>query len=573
MDNLTNNNYTKGIDDAINKRIPIKTFEGEEAELEVKQIMENAKNHDIVKTDINDQNNTEQRPDNESAKDNSHDKIDELNREYAVTFFGNKVCILKEAGSLNAPTQSLSLIRESDFLLYFKNINITVNKDDNSKNVNLGKYWLEHEDRRTYKGIVFNPNKTPEGYYNLWKGFSYKPAAGNCDRYLQHIKEIICNGNQVLYEYLITWMAYAVQKPGDRPEVAIVLRGGQGTGKGTFVHGFGKLFGDHYLQISQSKHLVGNFNSHLMNISVLFADEAFWAGDKQGESTLKAIITEPQLAIEPKGKDLIKVPNRLHLIMASNDDWVIPAGIDERRFAVFDVSEKRKQDTDYFAAIQNQLESGGYEALLDYLLKWDLTKVNLRSIPKTDALLEQKLLSLSPIEKFWNECLWDGLLLPDHDDWNNEIPTDFLYNHFIEFTKKINVRRPEGKAEFGKKMRRMCPSMDNTPLLYRGLDENGFPSDKKRQQYIFQSLEVCRNEFNKYIGFQINWPLILDGGQSTYESLDDKSNNTENDTLPDKKTEIFNEATYNQDVPIYERPTTESNGVTGVDFRMLGITG
>jgi len=32
--------------------------------------------------------------------------------------------------------------------------------------------------------------------------------------------------------------------------------------------------------------LVGNFNAHLIDCVLLFADEAFWAGDKQGENTL-----------------------------------------------------------------------------------------------------------------------------------------------------------------------------------------------------------------------------------------------------------------------------------------------
>ena len=45
------------------------------------------------------------------------------------------------------------------------------------------------------------------------------------------------------------------------------------------------------------------------------------------------MITEPTLAIERKGQDTETVPNMLHILMASNNQWIVPAGLDERRFA------------------------------------------------------------------------------------------------------------------------------------------------------------------------------------------------------------------------------------------------
>ena len=78
-----------------------------------------------------------------------------------------------------------------------------------------------------------------------------------------------------------------------------------------------RIFRDHSLHITHRKHLVGNFNAHLVDALFLFLDEAFWAGDKQGEGTLKALITERTLMIEPKGVDSFQMPNRLKILMAS----------------------------------------------------------------------------------------------------------------------------------------------------------------------------------------------------------------------------------------------------------------
>ena len=104
--------------------------------------------------------------------------------------------------------------------------------------------------------------------------------------------------------------------------------------------------------MSSSHHLVGNFNAHLETAIVVFADEAFWAGDKQGEGTLKTLITGNAIRIERKGIDLKSSPNHIHLIMASNADWVVPASADERRYFVLDVSDAHRQDHAYFADVE-----------------------------------------------------------------------------------------------------------------------------------------------------------------------------------------------------------------------------
>ena len=49
----------------------------------------------------------------------------------------------------------------------------------------------------------------------------------------QHIEEVLASGNADHATYIINWIAWAVQNPADRAEVALVFRGKKGTGKGT----------------------------------------------------------------------------------------------------------------------------------------------------------------------------------------------------------------------------------------------------------------------------------------------------------------------------------------------------
>ena len=169
------------------------------------------------------------------------------------------------------------------------------------------------------------------------------------------------------------------------------------------VNVFSRLFGPYTIEVSQSSHLVGNFNAHLQNKLLVYADEAFWAGDKRAEGALKAIITEDKIAIEMKGIDVQSSSNFARLILASNNDWVVPASIDQRRFAVIEAGEARMQDAHYFKALLDQIEQGGLQALMQFLMDRDLNGTNLRKIPRTAALVDQQLHSLDSVGQ-WLFC-------------------------------------------------------------------------------------------------------------------------------------------------------------------------
>ena len=133
----------------------------------------------------------------------------------------------------------------------------------------------------------------------------------------------------------------------------------------------------------------------------------------------KRLITEPDLFIEAKGRDGVTVPNMLHVVMASNEHWAVPAGEDERRFAVFEVSDCRKQSEAWFQALYVEMEGGGLAAMLHELLAFDLGDWHPRRIPKTGALLKQQARGLSPEDEFWVELLESGSLPacdPDNPD-------------------------------------------------------------------------------------------------------------------------------------------------------------
>lgn len=175
---------------------------------------------------------------------------------------------------------------------------------------------------------------------------------------------------------------------------------------------------------------------------MLFGDEAFFAGDKQHEGVLKGLITEPFLPIEGKFQNVVIVANMLHVILASNADWVIPASRDERRYAVFDVPDTRRGDLRYFAAIDKQMTEGGMAAMLHDLLARDIADFEVRQAPQTEALLVQKTLSLSSLERWWLAVLERGFLWKSRHGanyfrgWKTFYATELLHRSYLQWCQE-----------------------------------------------------------------------------------------------------------------------------------------
>src|SRR5262249_9959307 len=265
--------------------------------------------------------------------------------------------------------------------------------------------------RRQFRGLVFRPGKDQiiNGFLNLWRGFGLEPAPSPWEMMRKHIDAVLAGGDEASGTYITKWAAWAVQNPDQPAEVALVFKGGQGTGKSTFGRAMKALFGQHGLQVTAPNQFAGRFNAHMRDVCLLFADEAVRPDDKSAKGILKALLTEKNLPMEGKGRDIVQMTNYAKVIMASNDEWVAPAELDDRRFAVFRVSEDRKQDEAYFAALNAELKNCGLAGMLYDLLAHPLDDWHpRRNIPQTSERDLQKTASLTGLERLVLDMLMHG---------------------------------------------------------------------------------------------------------------------------------------------------------------------
>jgi len=442
--------------------------------------------------------------------------LKEINERHAViSSVGGKCRVISEEHDFAFDRPKIEMQTFADFSNRYMHRKVKVGEDKNGADqfMPMGKWWLQNVNRRQFDAIVFVPGQNVPGAYNLWRGFTCEAIPGSCDKFLDHVKTNVCRGDEGHYNYLMAWLADAVQNPNHPGGTAVVMRGKQGTGKSFFAKAVGKLWGQHFLHISNSKHLVGSFNAHLRDCVMLFADEAFFAGDKKSEGILKALITEEHIVIEQKGIDSEASPNYIHLIMASNSEWVVPVAMDDRRFFVLDTADDHRKDTKYFGDIMDELEAGGYEALLHLLMTMDLTDINLREAPDTDALNEQKQLNLSPEESWWYDILHEGRVLPRHEAWEYAVSKEELFNDFTNFVKQYagNYMNRCSMHRLTKFLVRIMPAGYPTVRTMKVSPQPGASINTELsfctnpRCYIIPSLEQCRNSWNKVAGFSTEW--------------------------------------------------------------------
>ncbi len=367
--------------------------------------------------------------------------------------------------------------------------------------------------RRTYKGVWFAPGKDcPPGFYNIWRGFQWDalpaneaPAAEHqwaVDAWFSHVEENICGGNKAHTRWLIGWVAHLIQRPWEKPQVAVVIKGAKGTGKNSFIERIRDLIGaPHAVTTHHRRYLTGQFNGHLDGLLLLTVDEAIWAGDKEGEGVLKGLTTGDEHLIERKGKESYPVPNLTRVVILGNEDWLVPASHDERRYAVFEMGKGRQKDQKFFLRIKNALNAGGARYLMRRLLDTDLSDINVNEAPSTQALLDQKNETLNLVHAWWLTCLQQQAIA--HADfitgWPDLIEPNQLYGAVRRFMREHNSRtRLPTPNVMGRDLRKACPELK----MVRGKrDAHGV------QPWIYQmpSLDRARELWEAHINHRINW--------------------------------------------------------------------
>jgi hypothetical protein len=347
-----------------------------------------------------------------------------------------------------------------------------------------------------YRGVYIHPTEERPGLLNKWRGPTLRPKEGDWSRLRTFLLNDICDGNERAFQYLLQYLAHALQKPEEKPGVKIVLGGGQGTGKGTLGRILARIWGPTYLHIHDVNMITGDFNGPLVWSVIVFLDEALFVGDHKVKNKLKALVTEPLAMINDKNISQYQVESFHRYFVASNADHIQQTEHDDRRDFVLRVSDRHQGDLEYWKLVYAEIDGDGPAALMHELLEMDLTDFDVRRRPVTAAAIDERVQSLDEVGRWWHQCLRDGYIEGFGTDWLTFLPTLQALELIEAFAGGRRYQRLTTQ-DVVKQLLKLCPGITQA--------QRRLSSGDRPRGLVLPSLEVARQEFELYMGGEVPW--------------------------------------------------------------------
>lgn len=232
--------------------------------------------------------------------------------------------------------------------------------------------------------------------------------------------------------WFMDYLAHIAQRPTDRGQHIVIFRDEGSTGKSALFKTLDKVFGDYSSQIT----LDGSFNSILEGLLIAYASdlETKPGLDRHLETTLKNFSGEDTLLIKRKYVAEYVIKNYARMFIATNKDYVVPFGPEERRYVVFGGTEKLLAPE--WTAYADWLDAGGVDALRYHLIDRDISSFDYRVAgPRTQQREDMEKASAPEL---------DDMLTADHgpfaarDIWTAD-QIAMIYNN----TPGVRARTPK----------------------------------------------------------------------------------------------------------------------------------
>lgn len=263
------------------------------------------------------------------------------------------------------------------------------------------KLWLRDPEIRTYERFDFlpPPRACPKDVLNTWRGFAAETipeTTGSPDAFVNHLEILFGPENS---RYVLKWLASLIQKPGEHTGVALVIVGGQGSGKSTAFETFmKKVIGSRYFgQTNNPENDLFSRFGFLKNSKVLVVIDDFNVGTlKMNADPFKSYITGETVPFESKGKMSIELLNCANFVLTTNKQDPVKLDADDRRYAVLEASNTLQGNHEYFRELYTYLaDAANIRAIYDLLRNIDISDTNFQAErPITELYQEIKNMSV-----------------------------------------------------------------------------------------------------------------------------------------------------------------------------------
>lgn len=243
--------------------------------------------------------------------------------------------------------------------------------------------WIKWPLRNEVSQLTYKPGKPQlvqdkenrNSLFNIWPGWGVEPIKDDVSPFLELVNHIFTGVEPDAKHWFLCWCAYPLQHPGTKLFSSTVLHGiRHGTGKSLIGYTMGRIYGKNFTEISQMD-LHNSFNEWAEGKQFVMGDDVTGSNKRQDADFLKKLITQRELRVNVKFMPSYVVPDCVNYFFTANHPDSFFLEDDDRRFFIVEVQVGPMRE-DFYAEYDLWLDTGGANAVFDYLLNYDTGDFN-----------------------------------------------------------------------------------------------------------------------------------------------------------------------------------------------------
>ena len=377
--------------------------------------------------------------------------------------------------------------------------------NEEGKSVSFISTWFKDAFKRKYDKYDSFPKDElcPSYVYNMWEKFPVQlmPSVTNektklgLDWFLNHIT-VMVDYNEIHANFVKMWIAQMFQYPENK-SIHLIFVGLEGSGKGTFTRFFETLMGGAHRCwecTDPQEHIFGKFNDMMKKAFLVILNEADKSGTYNANNKMKALITEPTINIQPKGKTSFTMKSCHRWMSFSNNPD--PNTKLKRRDITFRMSDSKINNVAYFNEGNSYAKDLDVaKAIYDYFMTYE-TKPNIveSDIPKGEYDEMLKDAQRDPIMDFISEVVYVGTGVVDYH-------SNTLYENYLDYCKRNHINFTKDKQSFTTRLgMRKYNGLTKNKKWVNGKASNvwTFEFDLLKPQFIDKNIEELLESDDEY---------------------------------------------------------------------------
>lgn len=322
--------------------------------------------------------------------------------------------------------------------------------------------------KNAFRKLDLKLSNDDKDIFNIWSGYQAKITEEKPEG-LEIMKKFIyetwASSNDEYYEYIISWLANIVQK-NDINIVALAMISKPGCGKGTVLQFLRYILrSSNIVEVNGIDDITQKHNTIIQGKRLVVINEMCSTSDtfKSNFDKLKVFISDPKLKIEPKGLPAYEIDNIGNYLLFTNHKDSIIVEQTDRRYALFEVSDKYKGNDEYFSMLREKCYNQDVaNAFYTYLMRYKC--VNIRKIIETEIRKELLQISKPNTIKFIEYFKENHA---DNEDIGDSLTGLELYAYYRQYCQDNGERNVVSNTKFGLLIKGIVPKKkSNGRMVY-----------------------------------------------------------------------------------------------------------